>query len=414
MSKILLINIKKLYQIRDSDIQFVRGSEMKTLPCITNAFLIIKNNLIFDFGEMNTCPSFHENFQIIDCNNKMVLPSWCDSHSHIVFSGNRSLEFIDRIKGLSYEKIAENGGGILNSAKLLENTSEDNLFKQSHDRIEEIITSGTGAIEIKTGYGLNYDSERKMLNVIKRLKNKKSISIKSTFLGAHAFPQKFKNNKEGYLDLIINDMIPDFHSLGLIDFIDVFCEKGYFNLDQTKKILSFANMLEIESKIHVNQFNSLDGIKLAVEHKSRTVDHLEILTENDIKYLKNSSTMAVLLPTCSYFLGINYANARELIKNNIPIAIASDYNPGSSPSGNMNFVISTACIKMKLTTEEAINAATINGAYSMGVSDELGSITKNKIANLIITKEIESINEIPYNFGTSKIYKVILNGEIIN
>ena len=414
MPKILLINIKKLYQVRDSQIHFVKGIEMKNLPFITNAFLIIKNNLIIDFGEMNTCPSSDENFKIIDCSNRMVLPSWCDSHSHIVFSGNRSTEYMDRIKGLSYEQIAENGGGILNSAKLLQNTSEINLLKQSQNRVEEIIASGTGAIEIKTGYGLNYESERKMLNVIKRLKNKKSISIKSTFLGAHAFPKEYKNNKNGYLDLIINEMIPDFHSLGLIDFIDVFCEKGYFNLKQTKKILSFANKLGIESKIHVNQFNSFGGIKLAVEHKSRTVDHLEVLTENDIKYLKNSSTMAVLLPTCSFFLGINYANSRKLITNNIPIAIASDYNPGSSPSGNMNFVISTACTKMKLTTEEAINAATINGAYSMGLSDKLGSITKNKIANLIITKEIESINEIPYNFGISKIDKVILNGKIIN
>jgi imidazolonepropionase len=344
----------------------------------------------------------------------MVLPSWCDSHTHIVYAGNRSNEFIDRIKGLSYNEIANNGGGILNSVDILRSTNEEDLLKQSSNRIKEVINQGTGAIEIKSGYGLNMQSEKKMLQVISKIKKQNDIIVKSTFLGAHAFPREFTNNKKGYIDLIVNRMMPEYYEARLLDYVDIFCEKGYFNIEQSESILSRAKELGIKSKIHVNQFNSFGGIKLALKYNALSVDHLEVLTDQDLIDLKGGSTIPVALPTCSYFLGINYTPARKIIDNGLPLAIASDYNPGSSPSGNMNFVVSTACIKMKLTAEEAINAATINGAYAMGISDKVGSITKGKIANLIVTENISSINEIPYSFGSKKISKVILAGKIIN
>ena len=414
MSRILLINIKKLLQIRSIETTYVSGKKMSKIPCIESAYLLINNNIIEEFGEMKNSPKDLKKFSVIDCKDKMVLPSWCDSHSHIVFSGNRSNEFIDRIKGLSYNQIAENGGGILNSVDILRNTNKEDLLKQSLTRVKEVISMGTGAIEIKSGYGLNMESENKMLEVISEIKKQNDIIVKSTFLGAHAFPREFINNKNEYIDLIVNRMIPEYNEASLIDFIDVFCEKGYFDIDQSECVLSKAQELGIKAKIHVNQFNSLGGIELALKYDALSVDHLEVLTEEDLSKLKKGSTMPVALPTCSYFLGINYAPGRKIIDSGLPLAIASDYNPGSSPSGNMNFVVSTACIKMKLTAEEAINAATINGAYAMGISDKVGSITKGKIANLIITKDINSINEIPYSFGSGKISKVILAGKIIN
>ena len=414
MSRILLINIKKLLQIRSLDTSYVSGKEMDVLPFIESAYLLINNDIIEEFGEMKNSPKNLEKFRVIDCKDKMVLPSWCDSHSHIVFSGNRSNEFIDRIKGLSYNQIANNGGGILNSVDILRNTSKEDLLKQSTIRVKEVINQGTGAIEIKSGYGLNMESEKKMLEVISEIKKQNNITVKATFLGAHAFPREFTNNKSEYIDLIVNKMMPQYNEARLIDFVDVFCEKGYFDINQSERVLSKAKELGIRAKIHVNQFNSFGGIKLALKYEALSVDHLEVLTNEDLTNLKNGSTIPVALPTCSYFLGINYAPARKIIDSGLPLAIASDYNPGSSPSGNMNFVVSTACIKMKLTSEEAINAATINGAYAMGISDKVGSITKGKIANLIITKDINSINEIPYSFGSGKISEVILAGKIIN
>ena len=414
MSRILLINIKKLLQIRSLDTSYVSGKEMDVLPFIESAYLLINNDIIEEFGEMKNSPKNLEKFRVIDCKDKMVLPSWCDSHSHIVFSGNRSNEFIDRIKGLSYNEIANNGGGILNSVDILRNTSKEDLLKQSTIRVKEVINQGTGAIEIKSGYGLNMESEKKMLEIISEIKKQNNITVKATFLGAHAFPREFTNNKSEYIDLIVNKMMPQYNEARLIDFVDVFCEKGYFDINQSERVLSKAKELGIRAKIHVNQFNSFGGIKLALKYEALSVDHLEVLTNEDLTNLKNGSTIPVALPTCSYFLGINYAPARKIIDSGLPLAIASDYNPGSSPSGNMNFVVSTACIKMKLTSEEAINAATINGAYAMGISDKVGSITKGKIANLIITKDINSINEIPYSFGSGKISKVILAGKIIN
>lgn len=386
---------------------------MSFVPSIDDAYLFVKDGKINDFGKMQELKKINTD-QVIDAKDRMVLPSWCDSHTHIVFAGDRSKEFIDRIKGLSYEEIAARGGGILNSAKLLQNTSKEDLYNQSKMRINSVIRQGTGAIEIKSGYGLSFESELKMLQVIKQIKDSSKMQVKSTFLGAHAYPNEFKENKDGYVDLVLNKMLPAFKKENLIDFIDVFCEKGYFSPEDTERIIKEGLKYNIRSKIHVNQFNVLGGIKIAVENNALSVDHLEVLQDDDIKILSKGSTIPVVLPTCSYFLGIDYAPARKLIDAGLPLAIASDFNPGSSPSGNMNFVISTACTKMKLTTEEAINAATINGAYAMGLEDKVGSISKDKIANLIITNKINSIDEVPYNFGGNQIHKVILEGEIIS
>jgi len=406
----LFINIKELIQVRDVTIKKVSGKEMNNLPTIKNAFLLIDNELIKSFGTMEELQDFDVD-QTIDCTDKMILPSWCDSHTHIVYAGNREQEFIDRINGLSYEEIAENGGGILNSAKKLQETSEDDLYKQSLKRVKEVINLGTGALEIKSGYGLTIDSELKMLRVINRLKKNLPIPIRATFLGAHAIPNEFKKDKDGYLDLIINQMLPRISEDRLADFIDVFCEIGYFNLKDTQRILAAGKKYGLISKVHVNQFNSIGGVKVSVNNDALTVDHLEVLTDDDLKSLKNSKTMPVALPTCSYFLSIPYTPARKIIDSDLPLAIATDYNPGSSPSGNMNFVVATACIKMKMTPEEAINAATINGAFAMNLSNEVGSISIGKLANFFITKEIPSYGFIPYNFGDNVIDTVYLNGQ---
>jgi len=408
----LIIDIKELVQIREKSIQKVSGSEMKTLPGIKNAFLIIKDDLIFDFGEMQDLPKINAD-NIIDAEGKIILPSWCDSHTHIVYSGNREGEFVDRINGLSYEEIAKKGGGILNSAKKLQNTSKDELFKQASKRIEEIISLGTGAVEIKSGYGLSVSAEIKMLEVIKDLRSHYPIEIKATFLGAHAFPSEYKDHKEAYVDLICNEMIPKITKLELAEFIDVFCETGYFTTAQTERILKKAERYNLIPKIHVNQFTSIGGIQVGVKYKALSVDHLEIMKPQDIESLKKSEVMPVALPSCSFFLSIPYTPAREIIDNDLPLALASDFNPGSTPSGNMNFVVATACIKMKMTPEEAINAATINGAYAMNLSKTHGSITKGKKANLIITKNIPSYSFIPYAFGSNLIETVILNGKVI-
>jgi len=410
--KTLFINIKELLQIRDASIEKVSGKEMRTLPSIKNAFLLIENDSIIDFGTMDEL-ILDPTPTAIDCSGKIILPTWCDSHTHIVFAGNRESEFSDKIKGLSYEEIAKNGGGILNSAEKLNITSEDELYEQSRKRVEEVISLGTGALEIKSGYGLNTIPELKMLRVIKRLKNNYPITIKATFLGAHAFPEKYKANKDGYVDLIINNMLPLIAKDQLADFVDVFCEVGYFSTLQTIKILDAAASYGLVPKIHVNQFNSIGGVQVGVAQKALSVDHLEIVTEQDIISLKNSKTMPVALPSCSFFLGIPYTPARDLIDAGLALALASDYNPGSTPSGNMNFVVSTACIKMKMTPEEAINAATLNGAYAMNLSKTHGSITIGKKANFIITKEIPSYTFIPYSFGSNLIDKVYLDGKLM-
>ena len=409
----LFINIKELVQVREASIKKVSGKEMNILPTIKNAFLIIKDGLFFDFGEMSNLQE--SNFdKKTDCSGKMILPTWCDSHTHIVYAGNREQEFVDRINGLSYEEIANNGGGILNSAKKLQATSEEDLYSQSAKRLEEVIALGTGAIEIKSGYGLTVSSELKMLRVINKLKENYDIPIKATFLGAHAIPKEFKKNKEGYIDLIIDEMLPKIAKENLADFIDIFCEIGYFSVDDTDKILSAGKKYGLIPKTHVNQFNSIGGIEISVKHKALSVNHLEVLSDNDLEVLKNSETMPVALPSCSYFLSIPYTPARKIIDNDLALALATDYNPGSTPSGNMNFVVATACIKMKMTPNEALNAATINGAYAMNLNEEIGSITKGKLGNFFITKEIPSYNVIPYNFGNNQIQSVYIKGKKVS
>jgi len=409
---ILIKNIKELLQIREPNILKVSGEAMKTLPTLKNAYVFIEHDIIVDFGSMENC-KYNNTDEVIDAQGKIVLPSWCDSHTHIVYAGNREQEFVDRINGFSYEEIANSGGGILNSAKILENTFEEDLYQQSIVRVKNVMQLGTGALEIKSGYGLSTEAELKMLRVIQRIKKEFPIKVKATFLGAHAFPLKFKNNKKGYLDLIINEMLPKIAKENLANYIDVFCEKGYFSLEETEQILKAAKQYHLTPKIHVNQFNTFGGVALAVKHNALSVDHLEELNQDDINALKGSNTMPVALPSCSYFLSIPYTPGRQIIDAGLPLALATDYNPGSTPSGNMNFVVSTACIKMKLTPEEAINAATINGAYAMGISNQYGSITKGKKANLIITKKVPSYNYLPYAFGDNSIDKVIINGETI-
>ena len=409
----LFKNIKELVQVRTEPISFVSGKEMNELPTIKNAFLLVKNGLIADFGSMNDCP--HSKFDsIVDVTGKMILPSWCDSHTHIVYAGNREGEFVDRINGLSYKEIASNGGGILNSAKKLQGTFEDELYQQSKKRLEEIIQLGTGAVEIKSGYGLSKDAELKMLRVIRRLKENYPIEIKATFLGAHAVPAEYKDNKQGYLQMLVNDILPVIAKENLAEFIDIFCETGYFSVADTEFILKEGRKYGLIPKIHVNQFTAIGGVQAGIKYKALSVDHLEEMRDEDIEVLKDTSTMPVSLPSCSYFLSIPYTPARKMIDAGLPLALATDYNPGSTPSGNMNFVVATACIKMKMTPKEAINAATINGAYAMGVENKVGSITVGKQANLILTKPINSYGFIPYSFGNHQIEKVYLKGEEVN
>ncbi|THD32578.1 imidazolonepropionase [Flavobacterium lindanitolerans] len=410
--KTLLINIKELLQVRPTPIDKVSGTDMATLPAIQNAFLLIENNLISDFGKMEDLPKIPE-AQIIDATGKTVLPAWCDSHTHIVYAGNRVQEFVDRINGLSYEEIANRGGGILNSAKKLNETSEEEIYQQSKERLEEVMKQGSGAVEIKSGYGLTVEGELKMLRVIKKLKENYPVAIKATFLGAHAFPKEFKENHSGYIDVIVNEMLPKIAAENLADYIDAFLETGYFSVEETERIMEAGKKYGLPAKIHVNQFTAINGIKACVKHNALSVDHLEIVTDEDIEILKNSDTMPVALPSCSYFISIPYTPARKMMEAGLPLALATDFNPGTTPSGNMNFVVATACIKMKMTPEEAINAATINGAYAMGLSETHGSITKGKRANLIITKPITSFYQLPYAFGTNLIEQVIIEGKLV-
>jgi imidazolonepropionase len=407
----LLINIKELLQIREATIGKVSGAEMATLPSLKNAYLLIENNCIKAFGTMDNLPKI-ETDKTIDCSGRMVLPSWCDSHSHLVYAGNREQEFVDRINGLSYEEIANRGGGILNSAKNLNATSEDEIYEQSRVRLEEVMRLGTGAIEIKSGYGLTVEGELKMLRVIQRLKQNYPIAIKATFLGAHAFPTAFKDNHSAYIDSIITEMLPKIAEENLADYIDAFLETGYFSVEETERIMEAGAKYGLQAKIHVNQFTAINGIAACVKHHALTVDHLEIVTDTDIEVLKNTITMPVALPSCSYFISIPYTPARKMIAAGLPLALATDFNPGTTPSGNMNYVVATACIKMKMTPEEAINAATLNGAYAMGLAATHGSITVGKKANLIITKPIPSFYQIPYAFGSNLIENVILEGEM--
>ena len=405
----LFINIKELIQVRDKSVDKVSGKDMSVLPTIKNAFLLIENEIILDFGSMEKL-GIPKADTIIDVTGKLILPTWCDSHTHLVFADTREEEFVNRINGLSYEQIAQKGGGILNSAKKLQNKPEDELYNDAALRLSNLIKTGTGAIEIKSGYGLTLESELKMLRVVKRLKENFPLPMKATFLGAHAIPNLFKEKREAYIKLIIDEMLPAIAAQKLADYIDVFCEKGYYSPEETNQILKAGLQYGLIPKIHVNQFNAIGGVKVGIDNNALSVDHLEVLTDEDLVYLKNSQTMPVSLPSCSFFLGIPYTNARKIIDANLPMALASDYNPGSSPSGNMNFVVSLASIKMKMTPEEAINAATINGAYALGLSDTVGSISRGKFANFIITKPIKSYCFLPYSFTDNSIENVYIKG----
>ena len=411
----LITNIKGLVGIHPKEKLVLRGSELANLPVLENAWLLIENGLIKDFGLMSEIPSQISNLKSqISAKGKFVLPSWCDSHSHIVFAASREEEFVMKIEGKSYEAIAAAGGGILNSARKLHLASEDDLFESASNRLKELIKLGTGAIEIKSGYGLTVDSELKMLRVIKRLKTAFPIPIKATFLAAHAYPQEYKNDHQGYINLIIEQMLPAIAEEKLADYIDVFCEKGFFSVEETDQILIAGASYGLKPKIHANQLSVSGGVQIGVKHNAISVDHLEETDAAVLNSLANSDTIATLLPSCSFYLGIPFANARELINANAIVALASDFNPGSTPSGNMNFVVSLACIKLKMLPEEAINSATLNGAAAMELSDKIGSIAIGKKANLIITKSIPSIAFLPYSFGQMQIETVILNGEIYN
>lgn len=410
--KIIIKNIAELVQTELKNETYVAAKDMNNINTIKDAFLEIERGIITGFGSMDNWTGISDwiNTKIIDAEGGMIFPTYCDSHTHLVYSESRENEFTDRIKGLTYQEIAKKGGGILNSVEKLRKTSENQLFEDAFERLNNIIKLGTGAVEIKSGYGLSVDSELKILRVIKRLKNSTQATIKSTFLAAHAIPNEYKGNKDGYMHLIISEMLPKVAKEGLADFIDIFCEKGYFSSKDTEFLLKEANKFGLQAKTHVNQFNSIGGIKASVDNGALSVDHLEIMDENNIKTLKDSHCMPTILPSCSFFLGIPYSPARKMIKEGLPIALASDYNPGSSPSGNMNFVASLGCIKLKMTSEEVINATTKNSAYAMGVENELGSIAIGKKANFFITKSIPNYSYLQYSFGENIIKRVFLNG----
>ncbi len=411
---ILIKNIKKLIQTEDSPREWVAGADMANLSTIDNAFLLISDGIIQDFGPMECIPAVGNHFKVIDAQGRMVFPSYCDSHTHLVYAGSREIEYVDKIRGLSYEEIAKRGGGILNSAKLLHNTSEDELYNQSLQRINEIIALGTGAVEIKSGYGLSVEDEIKMLRVIKRLRDTTPITIKSTFLGAHAVPAEYKGRQREYVDLIINEMIPLVAVEDLADYIDVFCDKGFFTVEETERILMAGMKYGMRGKIHANELDFSGGIQTGIKYGALSVDHLEFTGDDEIKALLNSDTMPTLLPGAAFFLGMDYPPARKMIDSGLPLAMASDFNPGSSPSGDMKFVMSLGCIIMRLVPEEAINAVTINSAYAMGISDTHGSIAKGKVANVFITKPISTYEFMPYAYTTKLVDRVILNGEEIN
>ncbi|MCX6257268.1 MAG: imidazolonepropionase [Bacteroidia bacterium] len=417
---ILIINIKSLVQVEDNPVDFVEGHKMSALKTLDNAFLFISNGFIESFGPMSGLKEFQRSgtfssvqFELLDAIGKLVFPSFCDSHTHLVYAGSREIEYIDKIRGLSYEEIARRGGGILNSARLLHETSEESLYRQSLERINEIISLGTGAVEIKSGYGLNTEDELKMLRVIRRLKETTPVTIRSTFLGAHAVPEEFKGKQRDFIDLIINEMIPQVASDELADFIDVFCDKGFFTIEDTERILMAGMKYGLRAKIHANELDFSGGIQAGVKYNALSVDHLEYTGDREIACLLDSGTMPTLLPGAAFFLGMIDPPARKMIDAGLPICLASDFNPGSSPSGNMKFIMSLGCVKLRLLPEEVINAVTINGAYAMGISDTHGSIARGKVANIFITKPVPSIEYLPYAYGSNLVDTVILNGMLI-
>jgi imidazolonepropionase len=409
MSKILIKNIKSLLQAGEDFPVFRAGAEMKQLPSIEDAFLAIEDGVIIAYGPMAEWGGITDwrDLEVIDADGCYVLPAFCDSHTHTVFAASREEEFVDRINGLTYEEIALKGGGILNSARKLADMEEEQLFADAMVRIERMKSYGTGAVEIKSGYGLSVDAELKMLRVIKRLKSESGIAIKATFLGAHAFPAEYKENHSGYIDLLINELLPKIESEGLADYIDVFCERNYFSVEEMTRILEAGKRYGLVPKVHVNQFSVMGGVKAAVDYGALSVDHLEEYDDNDIEALKGSGCMPAFLPGCSHFLGIPYGNARKFIEAGLPVALASDFNPGSTPCANLGTIFSLACVKMKMTPEEALNALTLNAAYAMGLSNTHGSISLGKTTPVILTKKIPSIAYMPYAFGDVHVDRLI-------
>jgi imidazolonepropionase len=414
MHKILIKNIQQLAQVRESGINTVKGAAMAVLPSIFDAWLAIEDDLIVAYGKMEEWPGITDwsNLEVIDASGKIVFPTYCDSHTHIVYAGTREGEFVDRINGLSYEEIALRGGGIINSAQKMQTASEDKLYDDALMRINEMISQGTGAIEIKSGYGLSLEAELKMLRVINKLKQTLPIPIKATFLGAHAIPLEFKENRKAYIDLIINEMLPAIANEQLADYCDVFCERNYFSSEETMQILKAAKQYGIGAKVHAEQLSNSGGVIAGVKAGAISVDHLEYVGEAEIKALSTSETMPVILPGAAFFLSLPHPPAKKMIQAGLPLAIASDFNPGSSPSGNINLMNAIACIQYGLTPEETINASTINGAYAMGISKNYGSITIGKKASFVITKEIPSLAYLPYAFGSLLIEQVFINGKL--
>jgi imidazolonepropionase len=414
---LLIVNIKELIQTEDFIRQKVSGKEMSDLNTVNNAFLYISDGIIEEFGKMSVLdkgdvPYMNSSVKRLDATGKLVFPSFCDSHTHIVYAGSREAEFADRIRGLTYEEIASRGGGILNSASRLHVTTEEELFLQSMIRVNEIIASGTGAVEIKSGYGLNPADEIKMLRVIRRIKESSPVEVKATFLGAHAVPPEYSGNRGKYVDLVINEMIPMIAAEDLADYIDVFCDRGFFSVEDTERILMAGIKYGLTAKLHANELDFSGGIQTGVKYNALSVDHLECTGDEEIESLLGSDTMPTLLPGSAFFLGLKEPPARKMIDSGLPVALASDYNPGSAPSGNMKFIMSLGCIMLKMLPEEAINAVTINSAYAMGLSETHGSIARGKAANLFLTKEVPSYAYLPYAFGSDLIDTVILKGEI--
>jgi imidazolonepropionase len=410
MGKQLIKNIKGLVQAGENLPKRILGADMKTLPIIENAFLAMEDGVIIDYGKMEEWGGIVDwrGVEVVDAENKYVLPAFCDSHTHLVFAKSREEEFVDRINGLSYEEIALRGGGILNSAKRLGEMSEDELFEAAKKRLELVMSYGTGAIEIKSGYGLSVEAEIKMLRVIKRLKEWSPIAIKATFLGAHAFPLEYKENHQGYIEVIINEMLPVIAKENLADFIDIFCERNYYSIEEMDQVLAAGAKYGLRPKVHVNQFSVMGGVKKAIEFNALSVDHLEEISDEDIALLKNSECMPTLLPSCSHFLGIPFGQSKKMMEAGLGIALASDFNPGSTPTGNLQVVMSLACIKMKMTPEEAINALTINAAYAMDLSETHGTISIGRKTPVILTKEIPSLAYLAYAFGDNHVEKIIV------
>lgn len=412
----LIVNIEELVGVEEKNTLLKRGVEMSEMGRIRNAFLLTRGKRIVDYGPMDSleCKRYlEENHRIVDVRGSLVMPAFCDSHTHLVYANSRELEFVDKIRGLSYEDIAKRGGGILNSAKATAETSEDALFEMAMERLNEVMRHGTGAVEIKSGYGLTTESELKMLRVIRRLKEASPLTIKSNFLGAHGIPMAYRGHQEDYVDLVINEMIPLVASEDLADFIDVFCDQGFFTCEDTERILMAGIKYGMRPKIHANEMAVSGGVQVGVKYGAISVDHLEQMGREEIECLKGSETMPTVLPGCAFFLNLPLSPAREMINAGLPVAMASDFNPGTSPSGNMQMVLSMASIRYRLTPEEGLNATTLNTAYAMGVSDELGSITRGKIANLIVTQPMTQLEYMPYYYGVNKVAKMIINGKIM-